>query len=163
MTDNTTLLTGKERDEYIAKHFTPDTIVPDSLMIETNVTAEEQSAFETWYDNKTEEQQAFIDEVSDRTSYITEEYQYDDFIAELSSYGIETTEQFEDAFECEVEGYGERVTSEFAEQLIDDCGYSIEPEFIRGCIDWQLVWYSSLRFDYQTVEFNGNTYFFRNI
>ena len=29
-----TLLTGKDREEYISKHFTPDTIVPDSLMIE---------------------------------------------------------------------------------------------------------------------------------
>ena len=107
--------------------------------------------------------QALIDEISDRTYFIIDEDEYDAFIEELANYGINDVEQFEDAFEREVEGYGERVTSEFSEELIESCGYNIEPDFIRGCIDWQLVWYSALRFDYQEMEFKGNTYFFRNI
>ena len=123
----------------------------------------ESNAFETWYDSKSEETQALIDEISDRTSYIIEEDEYDAFIEELANYGINDASHFEYTFNGEVEGYGERVTSEFAEELVDSCGYNIEPEFIRNCIDWQLVWYSALRFDYQTVEFKGNTYFFRNI
>ena len=171
MTNNDTLLTGQERDEYIAKHFTPEPELTEEEMneLDTLGTGGEYDsitpvgAFETWYDNKTEEGQEFIDIISDSTSYITEEHQYDDFITELASYGIETAEQFENAFEGEAEGYGERVTSEFAEELIDACGYTIEPAFIANCIDWSLVWYGSLRFDYQTVEFNGYTYFFRNV
>jgi hypothetical protein len=123
----------------------------------------EQKDYEVWYDSKSEEYQTFIDEISDRTSYIREEEDYDAFIEELANYGINDVEQFEEAFEREVEGYGERVTSEFAEDLIDACGYTIEPEFIANCIDWQLVWYGSLRFDYQVIEFKGNSYFFRNI
>ena len=119
--------------------------------------------FAAWYDAKSEDMQEFIDEISDRTHYIIDEEDYDDFIEELESYGITTAEQFEDAYEGEWEGYGERIYAEFSENLIDSIGYTIEPEFIQNCVDWELVWYSSLRYDYQTVEFKGNTYFFRNI
>lgn len=118
--------------------------------------------FESWYDAKSEDEQEFIDEISDRTSFIIDEGEYDEFIAELESYGIETASQFEDAFNGEWEGYGERVYALFSEDLIDQCGYTIEPEFISHCIDWELVWYSSLRYDYNAIEFKGNTYFFSN-
>ena len=80
----------------------------------------------------------------------------------LKSYGIETASQFEDAFNGEWEGTGDRITSLFAEDLIDGCGYTIEPEFIANCIDWELVWYSALRYDYNVIEFKGNSYFFSN-
>ena len=112
--------------------------------------------FAAWYDAKHEDEQALIDEISDRTSYIIDEDEYDKFIEELDSYGIE------DAFYGEIEGTGERVTTEFAEQLVEDMGYSIQPEFIANCIDYQLVWYSALRYDFNAVEFGGNTYFFSN-
>ena len=119
--------------------------------------------FATWYDSKTEETQALIDEISDRTHFIIDEDEYDSFIEELANYGINDASQFEDAFSQEVEGYGERVFAEFSEELVESCGYTIEPEFIANCIDWELVWYSALRYDYQTIEFKNNTYFLRNI
>ena len=123
----------------------------------------ESNAFEVWYDSKSEEYQLLIDEISDRTSYIIDEDEYDAFIEELANYGINDVSQFEDAFEAEWEGYGERVFSEFSEELMESFGCNIEPDFVRGCIDWELVWYSALRYDYNTIEFKGNTYFFRNI
>ena len=123
----------------------------------------ESDAYTAWYDSKSEDTQLLIDEISDRTNDIIDEEDYDNFIEELANYGINDSSQFEDAFECEVEGYGERVTSEFCEQLVDACGYTIEPEFLANCIDWSLVWYGSFRFDYQVIEFKGNSYFFRNI
>ena len=129
----------------------------------STMTKAESNAFEAWYDAKSEETQLLIDEISERTYFIIEEDEYDAFIEELANYGINDASQFEDAFSQEVEGYGERVTAEFAEELCESCGYEIQPSFIANCIDWELVWYSSLRYDYQTVEFKGNTYFFRNI
>ena len=120
-------------------------------------------AFENWYDSKYEETQMLIDEISDRTYFIIDEEEYDSFIEELANYGINDVQSFEDAFEGEREGYGERVFAEFSEELMESIGYTIEPEFVANCIDWQMVWYSSLRYDYQTIEFKGNTYFFRNI
>ena len=122
----------------------------------------EQSEFEAWYDSKSEEYQFFIDSISNRTHFIIDEDEYDSFIEELANYGINDAEQFDDAFEQEVEGYGERVFAAFSEELMESIGYKIEPEFIANCIDWELVWYSELRYDYRTIEFKGNTYFFRN-
>ena len=135
---------------------------PTVLNIST-MSGVESDAYTAWYDSKSEEYQLLIDEISDRTSYIIDEDEYDNFIEELANYGINDSSQFEDAFEGEVEGYGERVTSEFCEQLVDACGYTIEPSFIANCIDWSLVWEGTLRFDYQVIEFKGNSYFFRNI
>ena len=126
------------------------------------ITLKEQQDYDTWYDSKDGEYQLFIDTISERTHYITEENEFDEFIEELANYGINDVSDFNDRFNQEVEGYGERVFVEFSEELVESCGYNIEPEFIRNCIDWQLVWYSELRHDYQAIEFKGNTYFFHN-
>jgi hypothetical protein len=162
---NNTLLTGSIREQYIAQRFElngnhESTVDVDKLSDEF---MKARIDFATWYDSKSEEYQSLIDEISDRTSYIIDEEDYDAFIEELANYGINDASEFEDAFNGEWEGYGERVFSEFSEELIESCGYTIEPEFIANCIDWELVWYSSLRYDYQTIEFKGNTYFFHNI
>ena len=161
---NTILLTGSIREQYIARRFDINDGV--SMADVDNLSEEfmkERLDFAAWYDSKSEDTQLLIDEISDRTYYIIEENEYDQFIEELANYGINDASQFEDAFEREVEGHGERVFSEFSEELIESCGYTIEPDFIANCIDWELVWYSTLRYDYQTIEFKGNTYFFRNI
>ena len=118
--------------------------------------------FAQWYDAKSKNEQRLIDEIATRTSYIIDEDEYEAFIEELDSYGITDASTFEDAFYGEVKGYGESVTADFAEQLIEDMDYSIQPDFIANCIDWELVWHSALRFDYNAVEFGGNTYFFSN-
>ena len=162
---NTILLTGSIRDQYIAQRFELNG-GHESTVDVNNLSEEFMKAridFATWYDSKSEEYQLLIDEISDRTSYIIDEEEYDAFIEELANYGINDASQFEDAFSSEREGYGERVFAEFSEELVSDCGYTIEPDFIANCIDWELVWYSALRYDYQTIEFKGNTYFFLNI
>ena len=162
---NNTLLTGSIREQYIAQRFELND--GHESTVDVNNLSEEfmksRLDFAAWYDSKTEEMQLLIDEIAERTNFIIDEEEYDAFIEELANYGINDAEQFEDAFQAEYEGYGERVFGEFSEQLIEDCGYSIQPEFIANCIDWELVWYSSLRYDYQTIEFKNNTYFFRNI
>ena len=38
------------------------------------------------------------------------------------------------------------------------------PSFLQNAIDYELVWYQSMRYDYYDLEFKGNTYFFnRNV
>ena len=130
---------------------------------DAEVTMQAQEDYTIWYESKDGEYQLLIDEISDRTDYIIEEEEYEQFIEELANYGINDAVDFADAFQMEAEGYGERVFAEFSEQLMEDLAYNIQPEFIRNCIDWELVWYSELRYDYQTIEFKGNTYFLRNI
>ena len=160
---NNTLLTGSIREQYIAMRFKnnePSNVDVNNL---SDSFMKEQLDYDAWYESKPLEYQLFIDTIAERTNFIIDEADYDTFIEELANYGINDVSDFEDAFNGECEGYGERVFAEFSEELIESCGYTIEPEFIANCIDWELVWYSSLRYDYQTIEFKGNTYFFHNI
>ena len=165
MTDNNTLLTGSVRDEYIKQRFEMNDGVEFSVDV-NNLSEGFMKArldFATWYDGKTEEQQELIDEISDRTYCIIDEEEYDAFIEELKGYGITTAEQFSDAFRGEYEGTGDSVSTKFTEEYCDDCGltYNI-PELFQNAIDYELVWYQSFQYDFSTIEFKGNTYFFAN-
>ena len=110
----------------------------------------ERDAFAAWYDAKTDEVQELIDSISDMTSDIIDEADYDSFMKELDDNGIETAEQFEDAYAGQYDS-----GAAFAEQLCDECGYLSEsnlPNFISNHIDWDAVWNCELRFDYFMVE-----------
>ena len=157
MTENNILLTGQAREDYIATHFTSDTVIPETLMIETSV----EGAYEKWYDGRGAMMQELIDEISDRTSCITEEIEYDEFIELLDDEGITTADDFMDRFECEFQYH--RDLLDWVEELIDSSGYMENvPSFIANHIDYQAVWDCELRYDYSTIEYNGKTYLFRN-
>ena len=122
--------------------------------------------FERWYDSKDADTQALIDEISDRTYFITDEAEYDAFISLLEcEVGITTAEQFEEAFSGEWEGVGDHITTKFTEDWCEDVYPSIDlPPIYSTAIDFELVWYQSLRYDFYDFEFKGNTYFFnRNV
>lgn len=81
-----------------------------------------------------------------------------DWVAkELDDLGIETEEQLQDAF------YGAYSTWTFYEDLgneyLENCGERI-PEVLQGCVDWERLWDSLLRYDLDTFEFGGLTYAF---
>ena len=57
-----------------------------------------------WYEEKSADDQLLIDEIADSTDYILGEKQNNAFIALLRENGIETAEQFVDAFCVEYEG-----------------------------------------------------------
>jgi hypothetical protein len=122
--------------------------------------------FERWYDSKDADTQELIDEISDRTYFIIDEAEYDAFINMLASdMNITTAEQFMDAFYGELEGVGDHVTTKFTEDWCEDVYPTVDmPDIYRCAIDFELVWYQSLRYDFYDMEFKGNTYFFnRNV
>ena len=121
-------------------------------------------AFAAWYDRKSPDTQELIDSIAERTYYITEEQEYLDFIALLDEeYGIRWAWDFEDKFEAEFEGYGDSQLAEYASNMIDESGYLDRvPDFLKNHIDWEAVWNCELRYDYSEVQFNENTYLFRN-
>jgi len=98
----------------------------------------------------TKEQQVLFDYVQDIIEYVD-----DELIEELDSYGIETVEQFEDAFAGQYDGYGSTSPeAQFTEELVSDCGY-LEgdlPSFISNHIDYQSIWDCELIHDYFTIE-----------
>jgi len=117
--------------------------------------------FAAWYDAKPEEIQYLIDEISERTSFIIDEDEYDEFIEVLADYDITTAEQFEDAFRGEFEGYGQHILTEFTENLIDEIGYLDQvPDILKSAIDFELVYYQTVRYDYIDFQFRENTYIF---
>jgi hypothetical protein len=122
-----------------------------------------QAKFAAWYDAKPEEVQFLIDEICNRTSFIIEESDYDQFIDMLSNYGITTAEQFESAFEAEYEGYGESIYAKFAEEFCESTGLNSDiPDLLINAIDYEQVYYQSLQYDFIDFDFNENRYFFRN-
>ena len=116
--------------------------------------------FATWYDNKSDDMQLLIDEISDRTYSIIDEDEYDAFIQELDSLGITDASTFENAFCGEFEGISEDVLAEFSEDFYDQCGMLPDNDVIKNCIDWNQVWYYAMRHDFYDLQFKGNTYFF---
>ena len=87
----------------------------------------------------------------------------DTLFQDILDNGIETVEQWEDAYVCSMPT-SIRVEAQFVEQLMDDLGYLSEesdvPDFITSHIDWQEVWDCELRHAYFTLESNDQTHFF---
>ena len=123
-----------------------------------------RDAFALWYDRKSPDTQELIDSISERTHYIIDEQEYDDFLTLLDEeFCIVTAVDFEDKFEAEFEGYGDNQLAEYASNMVDDSGYLDRvPDFLKNHIDWEAVWNCELRYDYSEVQFNENTYLFRN-
>ncbi len=64
----------------------------------------ERQRYAEWYEEKSADDQFLIDEIADSTDYILGEDQNNAFIALLRENGIESAEQFVDAFCVEYEG-----------------------------------------------------------
>jgi len=121
-----------------------------------NTDLEEFEEIETFlYDEasefiSTEEREEFEDEFS-------EEYEIIDniliLIDEVESY---SGDSFEDTHFILEEDF-----EEYCEELVNDC-YDLRnlPDFVKYNIDWEGV-ANDLRVDYSSVEYNGNTYWFR--
>ena len=76
------------------------------------------------------------------------------FMEELTSYGITDIEQLEDAYAgC----YRDEAT--FCEDTMSDTGDAL-PDWAYHAIDWEWVWHQSLRYEYFTVYFDSEYYFF---
>ena len=120
--------------------------------------------FAAWYDALDTDKQELVDSISERTYYIIEEQEYEDFITLLDEeFGIQCAMDFEDKFEAELESYGDSQLAEYAENLVSETqDLSRVPAFILSHIDWEAVWNCELRYDYSEIQFNENTYLFRN-
>jgi hypothetical protein len=115
-----------------------------------------------WYDNMTEQAQTLYDQIEDMcpefTKFTTE--QCDDFMNELDDIGITTAQQFEDAYYMQFDSYN--AEREFAEYVAMEVNCVNIPDDIRKHIDWQSMWDCELCYDFFTIEFDGETYFFHN-
>lgn len=79
---------------------------------------------------------------------------------EFDAYGINTFEDFEDAFFYQTDSF--RPDAEFAQFLSEEINSDEIPDHIQGCIDWDVVWNSHYRFDFWSVCVDETTYYFFN-
>jgi hypothetical protein len=84
-----------------------------------------------------------------------------EFMEELDDIGIETDEQFKEAYEYTSDEYW--AEKEFAEYFVIELMDARIPDIVMAAIDWQDVWDHNLRYDYNAIETVNGTFFFRNI
>ena len=98
---------------------------------------------------------------ADVKSYLDiDEHQAIELCDELTAYGINTLEEFEDAFYYRTDSW--RPNEEFAEHLFTEVDCEELHPAIQGCVDWEVVWNSHYRFDFFSVTVSNNTYYFFN-
>ena len=80
------------------------------------------------------------------------------FRNELEGYGVDSIENFEDAY------YGcYPDVQTFVEDFVNECYSDVVnnlPTWLQYAIDYELVWHQSLRHDFFEVEFDGEVYIF---
>ena len=116
-----------------------------------------------WYEEVLDDQgRELYDMIEDMCPEFTklDADQCQEFMDELSDLGITTAEQFQDAYYYQTDSwhperdFAQYVTEEVNCVDMDSLGYLV--------IDWQATWDSALRYDFSTIEFDGETYFFHN-
>ena len=119
-----------------------------------------------WFDCLTEETQELYQKIEDMCpefSKLSGE-QCQEFIDELDDIGITTAEDFEDRYYYQTDSW--KPEADFAEYYAEEiaCINQFADAGILSMIviDWQATWDCNLRYDFFTIEFDGETYFFIN-
>jgi hypothetical protein len=121
----------------------------------------QRDAEDAAYEALSGEEQDLYDSIDDKFGEKWTHEEVMEFMGELEDIGIETPEQLDEAYEYRSsEYYSER---EFAEYYVTEVMCTGIPSVLEGHIDWDNVWSCELRYDFNTIEFDGDTYFFRNI
>lgn len=115
------------------------------------------------YEDLSEESRALYDHLSEGIGRTWEHSEQLDFMDQMAEeLGIETRQQFEDCFYSYIENQW-TAEAEFAEEFTTELEYNLKESIAYSAIDWQRVWDHNLRYDFDSLEFDGCTYFFRNI
>ena len=80
------------------------------------------------------------------------------FIDEIEGYGIDSVEMFEDAYYgCypNVQTFVEDFVNDVYSHVINEL-----PDWLQYAIDYEMIWYQSLRHDFFEVSIDGEVYIF---
>ena len=114
------------------------------------------------YDALSAEQQALYDHAHDRFGEKWDHEQIVEFMELLQDdAGIETAQDLDDRLETVVDNDW-RWEREFAEEYVNSLEYGLSNSLAYSSIDWQDVWDSLLKYDFNWVEYDGSVYIFRN-
>jgi hypothetical protein len=113
------------------------------------------------YENLSGQEQDLYDAIHDKFGYTWDHEDIMEFMEELDGIGIESPEALDEAYEYKTDEYSPEAV--FAEYIVTEVLCTGIPEILEGHVDWHGVWNSSLRYDYNTIDFDGETFFFRNV
>jgi len=85
-----------------------------------------------------------------------------EFMDELDDIGIQSAEDFKDAYEYTHDSYASYAEKEFAEYWCTEVLNAQIPDIVYAAVDWQSVWDHDLRYDFNAIETVNGTFFFRN-
>jgi hypothetical protein len=122
----------------------------------TNADVEDQV-----YSNLSGVEQDLYDAIHDKFGEKWDHEDIMEFMEELNDIGIESPEDLDDAYEWQTDEYGPE--EKFAEYYVTEVLCAEIPSVIEGHIDWHNVWDCELRYDFNTIDFDNETFFFRNI
>jgi hypothetical protein len=119
-----------------------------------------------WYEDVLDDQgRDLYDKIEDMCPEFSklDAKQCQEFIDELDDIGITTAEEFEDRYYYQTDSFNP--FSDFAEYYAEeiaciDLNETAMTSFL--VIDWKATWDCNLRYDFNTIEFDGETYFFLN-
>lgn len=114
------------------------------------------------YDALDDDKRDLYDEVHDRFGEKWDHEQIMEFIEELDDIGIENVSQLEDALVFTHDDWVSTAEREFAEYWVCEIMCASIPDVIAAAVDWQAVWDHNLRYDFNTIEFDGAVFFFFN-
>lgn len=103
----------------------------------------------------TPEQSILWDHIKERLSL--DDAELDDIFNEITDLGIETVDQFDDAYVGCWDSWD--AEARFSEDMADSLGLLNEDHFFSFAIDWQRVWEHSLSYDYHCI---AGVYFFNS-
>jgi hypothetical protein len=112
------------------------------------------------YDNLSEDDKDLYDAITEKLGEKWTHTETIEFMDELDDIGITTASEFEDAYEYTSDEY--RPEKEFSEYFVTELMDAQIPDIVYAAVDWQDVWDHNLRYDYNTIETNNGTFFFRN-
>jgi hypothetical protein len=114
------------------------------------------------YDELDDDKRALYDEVHDRFGEKWDHEEIMEFIDELSDIGIDDVSQLEDAYVYTHDEWVSTAEREFAEYWVCEVMCEAPADVIAAAVDWQAVWDHNLRYDFNTIEFDGAVFFFFN-
>ena len=83
-----------------------------------------------WYEAKTLKAQKLVDVVCEKTRFVVTDQQYDEFLLAIRQHGVDSAEQFEDAFFAEYPGQGQSIIEEFINDWM---------KLAKGCLSKRLL------------------------
>lgn len=148
----------KQRIIRMAGYVRPDGKLAYTAFYEALIAAKEYKLDQLTYDED-DYSKEWCQCIAEHLPGVDEQDARDHIAKELEDIGIEDEDQLTENFEGCYDTW--HFYREFGQEFIDNYGVNI-PDIIEGCIDYEALWESALRYDYNTFEFGGNTYVFRN-